>query len=276
MGAVFRGKAAGAAASARSCPSSVCELGSAHDRTPHRHCQPCLGCTRNCFDLSPRNALLADLHDSCPTSRASARFRRLFLGFILGFFLMRSAATLAVWQVYAILALASLVSLGSFFLLESIFRVSAHKLIVLYGAAALCVLLVQRAGVGKGLVAAPPPAWLVALLRASVLALAGNSGLARTFRKETEYVAQVQARPAACTSRPPTCSQVPPLWPSPATAGQAVKYPSVPILVPSSLKGRGTRIAVSGNRTSRSSNSRGLRSRPAAGWGFVAQIRSVS
>ncbi|MBK8046906.1 MAG: hypothetical protein IPK16_07145 [Anaerolineales bacterium] len=34
---------------------------------PHAHCQPCLGCTKNCYDLSPKYALLADFHDPEPS-----------------------------------------------------------------------------------------------------------------------------------------------------------------------------------------------------------------
>ncbi|MFN8469352.1 MAG: FAD-dependent oxidoreductase [Caldilineaceae bacterium] len=246
MGAVFRGKSGWC--------SSICPLlpiqrvygQTAFVTVPHRHCQPCLGCTRNCFDLSPRNALLADLHDDMPHFAGQRKvFAGIFLGFILGFFLMPDAATLAVWQVYAILALASLVSLGSFFLLESIFRVSAHKLIVLYGAAALTAFYWFNAPGLAGLVAAPPPAWLVALLRASVLALAGL-WVVRTFRKETEYAAQVQADRLAVHVPTADLLASAAVVAGPAAAGQAVSAPSVPMVT---VEPEGTRIAVSGNRT---------------------------
>ena len=245
MGVVFRGKSGWC--------SSICPLlpiqrvygQTAFVTVPHRHCQPCLGCTRNCFDLSPRNALLADLHDDMPHFAGQRKvFAGIFLGFILGFFLMPDAATLAVWQVYAILALASLVSLGSFFLLESIFRISAHKLIVLYGAAALTAFYWFNAPGLAGLVATPPPAWLVALLRTAVLMLAAL-WVVRTFRKETEYVAQVQADQLAV--HVPTSELLASAGAIMGSAvGPVVGPPGAPLVT---VEPEGTRIAVSGSRT---------------------------
>ncbi|MFN8464900.1 MAG: FAD-dependent oxidoreductase [Caldilineaceae bacterium] len=245
MGAVFRGKSGWC--------SSICPLlpiqrvygQTAFVTVPHRHCQPCLGCTRNCFDLSPRNALLADLHDDMPHFAGQRKvFAGILLGFIFGFFLMPDAATLAIWQVYAILALASLVSLGSFFLLESIFRVSAHKLIVVYGAAALSAFYWFNAPGLVGLVAAPPPAWLVALLRASVLAMAGL-WVVRTFRKETEYVAQVAAERASIHVT--TADLLASAGAVGGTAGVlTATRPAAPVVT---VEPEGTRIAVTGNRT---------------------------
>jgi hypothetical protein len=65
MGSFFRGKSGWC--------SSICPLlpvQRIYGQTPfvafsHAHCQPCLGCTKNCYDLSPSNAYLADLYEPC-------------------------------------------------------------------------------------------------------------------------------------------------------------------------------------------------------------------
>ena len=46
------------------------------------HCQPCVGCTKNCYDFSPLSAALADQYDS---SRRYRNYRRFFAGVFPGF-----------------------------------------------------------------------------------------------------------------------------------------------------------------------------------------------
>ena len=51
------------------------------------HCQPCVGCVKNCYDFNPRAAYLADLHDD---DSYWSGYRRFFVGafpgLVLGFF----------------------------------------------------------------------------------------------------------------------------------------------------------------------------------------------
>ena len=53
-----------------------------------RHCQPCVGCAKNCYDFNPRAAYLADLNDD--RRRYWSGYRRFFVGafpgLVLGFF----------------------------------------------------------------------------------------------------------------------------------------------------------------------------------------------
>ena len=51
------------------------------------HCQPCVGCVKNCYDFNPRAAYLADLHDQ-DTYWSGYRkyFVGAFPGLVLGFF----------------------------------------------------------------------------------------------------------------------------------------------------------------------------------------------
>ena len=54
---------------------------------PNSHCQPCVGCTKNCYDFKPQVAYQADMHDA---DHGWVSPRKLFAaalpGFVLGFF----------------------------------------------------------------------------------------------------------------------------------------------------------------------------------------------
>ncbi|HEY9841012.1 MAG TPA: hypothetical protein V6D23_11190, partial [Candidatus Obscuribacterales bacterium] len=56
---------------------------------PNSHCQPCVGCTKNCYDFNPTVAYLADQYDN---DRYYTGYRRLFAatfpGFICAYFLL--------------------------------------------------------------------------------------------------------------------------------------------------------------------------------------------
>src|SRR5262249_53675775 len=51
------------------------------------HCEPCVGCTKNCYDFNPEVAYLADLYDD---DRHYTAYRKAFVGafpgFIVGFY----------------------------------------------------------------------------------------------------------------------------------------------------------------------------------------------
>ena len=85
-------------------------------KVPNSHCQPCVACTKNCYDFQPAAAYQADLHEPDPEWTAP---RRLFVGalpgFVLGFFLLVGQHSLPLGQVYGQLALFFLGSVGLFF-----------------------------------------------------------------------------------------------------------------------------------------------------------------
>ena len=75
--------------------SSICPLlpvQRIYGQTPfalvgNSHCQPCVGCTKNCYDFNPKVAYLADLSDEDPEWYAGRKaFAAAFPGLILGFF----------------------------------------------------------------------------------------------------------------------------------------------------------------------------------------------
>jgi nitrite reductase (NADH) large subunit len=101
MGNFFKGKSGWC--------SSICPLlpvQRIYGQTPfltvaNSHCQPCLGCTKNCYDFNPRVAYLADLHD--PDRHFSAYrkfFVGLFPGFVLAFYTLPGAQPL--WAICAL------------------------------------------------------------------------------------------------------------------------------------------------------------------------------
>ncbi len=108
--------------------------------SPNSHCQPCLACTRNCFDFQPQVAQQADLHD--PDARWSQP-RRLFAsalpGFVLGFFTVLGEPSLSTEEMYGRLALFVLGSVGGFFVLETVLGISSGLVTALWGAVALHV-----------------------------------------------------------------------------------------------------------------------------------------
>ena len=65
-------------------------------KIPNSHCQPCVGCTKNCYDFRPSVAYQADLHEPDPAWTSP---RKLFVsalpGFVLGFFTLVNHAGIA-------------------------------------------------------------------------------------------------------------------------------------------------------------------------------------
>ena len=98
------------------------------------HCQPCVGCVKNCYDFNPRAAYLADLHDD---DSYWSGYRRFFVGafpgLVLGFFAIPDGP----WhEVLGGIALCVAVSIASFAVLSTFVKTSPHTLTSLYGAVA--------------------------------------------------------------------------------------------------------------------------------------------
>lgn len=132
-GLLFRGKSGWC--------GSICPLlpiQRAYGQTPlvtvsNSHCQPCVGCTKNCYDFNPHVAYLADLYDSDTQLGAD---RRLFIGaipgFIWAFFTLPDYPAIGIAELYLSFIFYSLASAGSFFALETYLKVSPHKVTALY------------------------------------------------------------------------------------------------------------------------------------------------
>ncbi|MCB0111006.1 MAG: FAD-dependent oxidoreductase, partial [Caldilineaceae bacterium] len=143
MGFLFKGKSGWC--------SSICPLlpvQRIYGQTPfvtvgHAHCEPCLGCTKNCYDLSPHHAYLADLYDEEPNF---ARFREAFVGFfpgfVLAFYLVPNPPAIAPWQVYGLLLGSGALTMGLLLFALTVAKAlnaaqSSNKVTVLFGATAL-------------------------------------------------------------------------------------------------------------------------------------------
>lgn len=137
-GVVFKGKSGWC--------SSICPLfplQRAYGQTPfvtvpNSHCQPCVGCAKNCYDFKPRAAYQADLADDDPAWSASRKlFAAALPGFVLGFFFLAGLTAAPTVHKYMLLALFMLVFVGLFFVLDAITAVSAPTLAACYAALAL-------------------------------------------------------------------------------------------------------------------------------------------
>jgi NADPH-dependent 2,4-dienoyl-CoA reductase/sulfur reductase-like enzyme/ferredoxin/pSer/pThr/pTyr-binding forkhead associated (FHA) protein len=105
---------------------------------PNSHCQPCVGCTKNCYDFKPQVAYQADLHDA-DSSWVSPRklFAAALPGFVLGFFTLVSQSDLSTAHVYERLALYFLGSIASFYLIDALLPVTSAMLTALFPAVAI-------------------------------------------------------------------------------------------------------------------------------------------
>jgi nitrite reductase (NADH) large subunit len=152
------------------------------------HCQPCVGCVKNCYDFNPRAAYLADLNDS---DTYWSGYRRVFVGafpgLVLAFFTVPEAPVISdgemVLRVFGYMA----VSAASFWLLDSFVKVSSHRFTTLYGAVAF--------GIFYWHAAPDSPEALTWAVRVGAIALAA-AWVVRTWANERPFLEQV-ARAAA-------------------------------------------------------------------------------
>lgn len=164
---------------------------------PNSHCQPCVGCTKNCYDFNPSVAYLADQYDD---DKQYTGYRRFFAaalpGFILAYFLVppfpQSTLVALLFHTSTLL----IVSIGIFFFLETFAKVSANKLTALFGACAFSVyywfsLPILLSSV-QHIFNAPIPSPILWVLR-SLLGGAICIWLYRTYMTEKKFIAQAIA-----------------------------------------------------------------------------------
>jgi nitrite reductase (NADH) large subunit len=195
-GLVFKGKSGWCTTM---CP--LLPLQRIYGQTPfalvgNSHCQPCVGCVKNCYDFNPKAAYLADLNDD----PYWAGYRKLFVaalpGFAIAFFTTPDHPAMSVVEIYSRLGLGMLLSAGSFLALASFAKVSPHRLTTLYGAALFTAVYWYAGPIEwqaiSGNAAPDVVQWA---MRASALTLAAV-WLVRTYRKEGLFVREAQEAPS--------------------------------------------------------------------------------
>ncbi len=154
---------------------------------PNSHCQPCVGCAKNCYDFSPKVAYLADMYED---DRHYTGYRKFFVGCFPGLILcyFTLPAHISAGADYARFAVYIGVSAASFFLAEALIKVTVHRITTVYAAAALCLYYFYAPeALSATLTGSPTTAWFVWTLRVIVWALA-LAWVARTWRKERQFV----------------------------------------------------------------------------------------
>jgi NADPH-dependent 2,4-dienoyl-CoA reductase/sulfur reductase-like enzyme/ferredoxin len=155
---------------------------------PNTHCQPCVGCTKNCYDFNPRVANLADLGDPDHHYVGARKFfAGAFPGLVLAYFTVDGPPDRSALEMFGLFGVYLLTSAGSFYVLDSFVKVSSHKIRALYAAIALNIFY----GFGaprlvETLSGEPTPAWLDWLMLGIVFGLTAI-WLIRTFRKESIF-----------------------------------------------------------------------------------------
>ena len=105
---------------------------------PNSHCQPCVACTKNCYDFKPRVAYQADLHDPDPAWSAPANYsRRPYQASCSDSLCWSSRADLSKVHVYERLALYFLGSIGTFYALDALLPITTAMVVALYGSIAI-------------------------------------------------------------------------------------------------------------------------------------------
>src|SRR3954463_47298 len=158
------------------------------------HCQPCVGCVKNCYDFNPRAAYLADLNDA---DNYWSGYRRFFVGafpgLVLAFFQVPSGSHL---HILGEMALYVAVSLAAFSLLNVFVKTSTHTITALFGGIAFSIFY-WFVGASYG----PPPPHRV--LRAAPIRLPAARVL-RTIAKEKPFLERATAKPGVAAQAQPT------------------------------------------------------------------------
>ena len=183
--------------------SSICPLlpiQRLYGQTPYKlvansHCAPCVGCTKSCYDFNPRAAYLADLHDPDPYWGGYRKlFAAAFPGLVLAFFTLPEArGGTEIASLYGQLALYLAGSVAIFFALDSLLKVSSHKLTALSAATGFS-LFYWHASDPWG----EPAMWAA---RGIAIVLAAG-WLVRTYAKERAFAAQAGAAVPAPSAAP--------------------------------------------------------------------------
>ncbi len=104
----------------------------------NNHCEPCLGCTKNCYDFNPKVAYAADMYDEDRSFGADRRwFAGAFPGFVLAYFQVPAHPAIPIPELYGRTALYTLASVAVFLTIDVFGHTRPNRLPPLFGAAAL-------------------------------------------------------------------------------------------------------------------------------------------
>ena len=172
------------------------------------HCQPCVGCTKNCYDFNPRAAYLADLNDA---DRYWSGYRKFFVGafpgLVLGFFRVRPTGDLDL-EVYGQFALYMAVERRHLLRARrASSRRSRTRITALFGAMALSIFYWfdarrpgrLRAALGRH---RPAPPWRAALRADRARRRLAGAHLAARRRRSPRRPRRDPAQPARAPARP--------------------------------------------------------------------------
>ena len=166
---------------------------------PNSHCQPCVGCTKNCYDFRPSVAYQADLHEPDPAWTSP---RKLFVaalpGFVLGFFTLVHRTDIALPQVYLRLALYFLGSVGLFYALQALLGISTTVTVAIWASVAINIFYWFSAitlSDSFTTITGVQVLWLRWPIRAIVLVLS-LFWIARTYVKGRQYEEEAASRSA--------------------------------------------------------------------------------
>jgi nitrite reductase (NADH) large subunit len=168
-------------------------------RVANSHCQPCVGCTKNCYDFRPSVAYQADLHDPDPNWTAPRKlFASALPGYVLGFFLLVNHPGLALPEVYLRLAFFFVGSVGLFYALQALTSLDTSVLVAFWAATAISIFYWFSAVTLSGsftTITGVHVAWLPWPIRGIVWALSAF-WIARTYVKARQYEDEAASRPA--------------------------------------------------------------------------------
>lgn len=204
-GVVFKGKSGWC--------SSICPLlpvQRLYGQTPfltvaNTHCQPCVGCTKNCYDFNPKVAYLADQYDNDRHYVAYRRFfAAIFPGFVLAYFMVPDPPEIPVGQMALQFLLYMGASLAAFAALDTFVKTSLVKLPALAGIAALNIFYWYGAPAMTEAAARisgePVSDWSAWIVRVGVAAIS-LIWLARTFATERRFMRRTVESTTAQSAR---------------------------------------------------------------------------
>ncbi|NUM43657.1 MAG: FAD-dependent oxidoreductase [Anaerolineales bacterium] len=162
---------------------------------PNAHCDPCVGCTKNCYDFNPGVAYLADLYDE---DRYHGNYRKFFAaampGFIVAYFTITNPPAISIGSMYLQFGLYIVLSIGLFFLLDAFLKVTTNKLTAVSGAVAINLFygfgLPGWLNAVGSMFGATPPAWVAWVGQVAIAGVA-VAWVIRTYRKEPMFLGQL-------------------------------------------------------------------------------------
>lgn len=195
-GVFFKGKAGWCSTMCPLLPVQRLYGQTAFVASPNSHCEPCVGCAKNCFDFNPHVAYLADQYDDDHTFRTRRRFfAGVFPGLVLGYFLVPNPPEVSVPQMYALVAGSMLVSLGVFYALDALLRTPPGAIPAGFGALAFTLFYAFSIPETLDRLDLVTPGGGPWLFGAAVVPLSGF-WLVRTWRKERRFVDVASERTA--------------------------------------------------------------------------------